>query len=88
MYLDDGLAVATNKQQALKASQLVQSTLAKAGFVAHPEKSQWVPVQKFYWLGFVINLVAGEIEVPEDKILAVKELMLKILSMHMSQQHC
>ena len=81
VYLDDGLAVASNKQQALEASQLVQNTLAKAGFVAHPEKSQWVPVQRLVWLGFVIDMAVGQIEVPEAKMLAIRELTASILHM-------
>ena len=81
VYLDDGLAVASDKQQALEASQLVQNTLANAGFVAHPKKSQWVPVQRLVWLGFVIDMAAGQIEVPEGKMLTVRELTSKILSM-------
>ena len=46
LYLDDGLAVALGKQQASEASQLVQTTLLKAGFITHPKKSQWEPVQR------------------------------------------
>ena len=81
MYLDDGLGVASNEQQAFEASQLVRDTLTKAGFVAHPEKSQWIPTQRLVWLGFVIDMAVGQIEVPEDKLLATKELAAKILSM-------
>ena len=80
VYLDDGLGVASNEQQALEASQLVRDTLTKAGFVAHPEKSQWIPTQRLVWLGFVIDMAVGQIEVPEDKLLATKELAAKILS--------
>ena len=68
VYLGDGLAVASTERQALEGSPLVQSTaLAKAGFAAHPGKSQWAPVQRLVWLGFVIDLAAGRIEVPEGK---------------------
>ena len=35
VYLDDGLCAVAGRQ-ALEASQLVRSTLDKAGFIAHP----------------------------------------------------
>ena len=81
VYLDDGLAVASNEQQASDASQIVRDTLKKAGFIAHPEKSQWVPTQRLVWLGFVIDMAVGQIEVPEEKLLMTRKLTAKILSM-------
>ncbi len=39
VYLDDGLCAIAGEHAALAGSQLVRSTLAKAGFVAHPTKS-------------------------------------------------
>ena len=81
VYLDNGLAVASNEQQALEASQIVRDTLKKAGFIAHPEKSKWVPTQRLVWLGFVIDMAVGQIEVPEEKLLVTRELTAKILSM-------
>ena len=82
LYLDDGLAVATGKQQAAEASQFIKTTLAKAGFVSHPKKSQWEPVERLNWLGFVIDMSAGQIEVPEEKLVVLRELTHKVLRMH------
>ena len=53
---------------ALEASQLVSSTLDKAGFIAHPTKSIWQPTQRLQWLGFVIDVELGQIEVPPEKL--------------------
>ena len=77
LYLDDGLAVAASKDEARQASALVQSTLEQAGFITHPEKSQWTPAQQLTWLGFVIDMEAGKIEVPQEKISALRELTQK-----------
>ena len=81
LYLDDGLAVVTGKQQASEASQFVKVTLSKAGFIAHPNKSKWEPVERLSWLGFVIDMAVGQIEVPEEKLSALKELTRKVLDM-------
>ena len=47
VYLDDGLCAVAGRQEILRASQLVSTTLTKAGFVAHPTKSRWEPTQRF-----------------------------------------
>ena len=72
MYLDDGLCAVTGEPAARKASQLVQDTLDKAGFIAHPLKSVWQPTQRLIWLGFVVDLALGQIEVPQDKLLSLQ----------------
>ena len=66
LYLDDGLAVTLGKQQASEAS---------------PKKSQWEPVERLNWLGFVIDMSVGQIEEPEEKPLALRELTRKIMCM-------
>lgn len=71
-YLDDGLCAVAGRQEALRASQLVSTTLTKAGFVAHPTKSRWEPTQRLQWLGFVIDLALGQIEVPNEKLVALQ----------------
>ena len=67
MYLDDGLCAATDYSSAVKASLLVQETLDCAGFVVHPSKCIWEPTQRLVWLGFVIDVALGQIEVPGRK---------------------
>ena len=42
VYSDDGIcSVAAEKAEA--ASRFIQESLANAGFVVHPTKSQWAP---------------------------------------------
>ena len=68
VYQDDGLCAVSGEQSAKRASQLVQHTLSEAGFVTHPTKSNWQPSQRLVWLGFVVDVGLGQIEVPKEKI--------------------
>ena len=68
VYLDDGLCAVSGEQSAKRASQLVQHTLSEAGFVTHQTKSNWQPSQRLVWLGFVVDVSLGQIEVPKEKI--------------------
>ena len=76
VYLDDGLCATKGETNALEASALVQSTLNRAGFVTHATKSIWKPTQRLQWLGFVVDLSKGQIDVP-DKLAAVKVKLQK-----------
>ena len=75
VYLDDGLCAVAGKRAALDASLLVRDTLAKAGFVAHPSKSIWQPTQRLTWLGFVVDVGLGQVEVPKEKIVALRVML-------------
>ena len=75
VYLDDGLCAVTGQQAAVEASQLVQTTLENAGFVVHNRKSIWQPTQRLAWLGFVVDVALGQIEVPQEKISALRSLI-------------
>ena len=52
------------EKSAREASQLVQYILAESGFVTHPVKSIWQPSQRLMWLGFIVDVGLGQIEVP------------------------
>lgn len=82
LYIDDGLAVVNDHQKAVEASAFVRATLDNAGFTHHPEKSNWVPVQRLTWLGFVIDMCKGQLEVPQEKILALKSMVQEALHKH------
>ncbi len=75
VYLDDGLCAAAGEQRAPEASHLVRTTLAKAGFIVHSIKSVWEPTQRLQWLGFVIDLELGQVEVPRDKLTALQHML-------------
>ena len=68
LYLDDGLGAAAGMESACTHSKMVRSTLESAGFLTHPAKSVWNPTQCLTWLGFVLNLAEGQIQVPEAKL--------------------
>ena len=68
MYLDDGIVAAKGKLLARETSSRIQENLEKDGFVVHTVKSKWEPSQMCTWLGFVINLSSGHIQVPQEKI--------------------
>ena len=73
--MDDGLCAVSGAQAAQEASQLVKSTIDKAGFIAHPEKSIWQPTLRLIWLGFVVDVCLGQIEVPSEKITALRSAL-------------
>ena len=75
VYLDDGLCAVTGLVTAETASQLVQHTLDQAGSAVHPGKSVWKPTQHLVWLGFVVDMSLGKIEVPESKIVALHSML-------------
>ena len=75
VYLDDGLCAVKGQQAAVKESRLVQATLESAGFVAHATKSVWLPTQRLEWLGFVVDVALGQIEIPQEKIAALHCLL-------------
>ena len=56
------------EQEALAASRMVQSDLARSGLVVNIVKSRLEPTQQCTWLGFNIDLAKGYISVPEGKL--------------------
>jgi len=75
LYLDDGILSVSGKQAAMEASVRVRQDLARAGLVENVAKSNWHPVQRLTWLGFVIDLEVGQISIPEEKIVALRSLL-------------
>ena len=68
IYLDDGIVAVEGEQEALAASRMVQSDLARSGLVVNIVKSRLEPTQQCTWLGFNIDLAKGYISVPEGKL--------------------
>ena len=79
MYLDDGW-VCENYQKCVEIAAFVRNTLSKSGFLVNEEKSQFLPLDKLTWLGFIWNLQSGTIEVPSEKLQNVRNLLISILS--------
>ena len=81
-YLDDGIVAANGIEAARRASEMVKQHLARAGFVAHKEKSQWTPSQKMQWLGFDLDLEKGVVSVPPHKIQRLQEALTGLGECH------
>ena len=76
MYIDDGIAGCSSKQQASEASHSIQSDLIRnAGWKANNQKSYWEPVQIGEWLGIIINTIWAIFIVPEKKIRKAKGVL-------------
>ena len=78
VYLDDGLGAAAGEAKAADVSKIVEMTLEQAGFISNREKSVWQPTQRLQWLGFVIDMSLGQIEVPQEKIARLLLVLEKV----------
>jgi len=67
LYLDDGIVAVSGRQAAIEVSDKVRQDLAKVGLVENMAKSKWQPSQKTAWLGFELDLGAGQISIPQEK---------------------
>lgn len=67
MYLDDGW-VCDTKDNCERISSIIQTDLARAGFLVNQEKSVWEPSPKLDWLGFEWDLSQGVISIPFNKL--------------------
>lgn len=65
LYLDDGLFVFQNLEEANTLVPIVRQQLRECGFLDN-EKSQWEPTQKLTWLSFVIDLGNMTLSAPQD----------------------
>ena len=73
VYIDDGIAGCSSKQQASEASHSIQSDLIRnAGWKADNQKSCWEPLQIGEWLGIIVNTIQAICIVPEKKIRKAK----------------
>ena len=79
LYLDDGIVAVSGRQAAIEVSDKVRQDLAKAGLVENMAKSKWQPSQKTAWLGFELDLGAGQISIPQEKIIALSSLLKSTL---------
>ena len=78
MYLDDGIVAAAGVGHAQEASKQIQEDLSSAGFITNIEKSKWTPSQQCTWLGFEIDLAAGKVSVPQQKIDALQAELCQV----------
>ena len=67
-FLDDGLSIDFDKDQAIKNSKFVKGSISEAGFIANNEKSQWDPAKVIQWLGVVIDFEQNIFAISEKRI--------------------
>jgi hypothetical protein len=73
VYLDDGWG-SHDPQKSVVVSSHVKNDLQKAGFIINNDKSIWKPVTRLEWLGFIWDIEAGLIQIPESKKYRFKKL--------------
>ena len=55
VFIDDGIGIGKNKEQASLFSEFVKDTLNKPGFVFNVEKTVWEPDVTAEWLGLLTH---------------------------------
>ena len=75
VYLDDGTALAENKLACQKIAEQMRQDILDSGFVPNKDKCVWSPSQIIKWLGFIINLQDGILEIPDEKIMQIRNVL-------------
>ena len=75
VYLDDGIALAENKLACQKIAEQMRQDILDSGFVPNKDKCVWSPSQIIKWLGFIINLQDGILEIPGEKIMQIRNVL-------------
>ena len=72
MYLDDVLGAAHNKEMARQQASQVRRDSLSAGFLLSEEKCDWELSQSRKWLGHIINLETGMLQVSQERVESLK----------------
>ena len=80
VYLDDILVVANSPQMVKKHLQIMLQDLENSGMVVNQKKSQLEPTQEVNHLGFTVNFKDGTLQVPQEKLKAIRKELGKILT--------
>ena len=83
-YIDDLITLGHSFQKSFENIVKIVKLFKKLGFVLHPEKSVFIPVQIIEYLGFVINSISMIITLTEKRKKRIKNLCNTLLS----QEHC
>jgi hypothetical protein len=67
-YIDDICLLAATRDEALRHGQIVRNHLETLGFLLHPTKCIWKPMQQQTFLGFLVDTVKMELRLPLDKV--------------------
>ena len=80
VYLDDFLVLAPTKELAAAGAAQLVDLLQDLGLTVNFCKSQLTPVQQIVYLGFLINLHDGMIQIPEGKLRGVCTAIDRLLA--------
>ena len=72
VYIDDGIVGAKSETRCLEHEEIVLLDLEEAGFILSTDKCCLKPCQVGDWLGFIIDLLHGQLRVPEHKLEKLK----------------
>ena len=81
IYLDDILLLSYSHKKLTSDVQKVLSDLLTAGLSVNVKKSQLVPTQNLEHLGFLLDLKAGFLQVPQHKLQSVHKSLKKLKSL-------
>ena len=79
VYLDDILLLAKSKTLAQKQTETMLRDLTESGMMINAKKSQTEPTQQVEHLGFQLDLKKGVLQVPTQKLKAVRKELGKFL---------
>ena len=80
VFLDDGLSIEYDENQAKKNSKFVQKSLHSAGFVENIEKSEWKPKTSIEWLGVVLDFTNKTYKISDRRICSIVSSLENIFS--------
>ena len=79
IFIDDILLVASSYEECLEHLSIIRRTLEALGFTVNVGKSQLIPVTEIHYLGFIINSLSMNLQLPPEKlqkiILACSQLL-------------
>ena len=79
-YIDDFFMKGTSKERCFETLLAAATLLQKLGFTIHPEKSDLEPATRIIFLGFIIDSIAMNVTLPEDKKAKILDLIDQVLS--------
>lgn len=86
IYLDDILLLGPTQELVQKHLDIMLNDLQSAGMLVNTKKSLLLPAQLIPHLGFIINLEEGRLQLPPEKLKAVRLELGKLLKKDM--MHC
>lgn len=78
IYLDDFLLLGDSHSECLDNVNKTCGLLTNLGFIINYEKSQTIPSQRCKYLGFIFDSSSMTLELPENKRLAIKNMLDKV----------